>query len=107
FPINDKAAIRLVGWYKHAPGFIDNVQSTRVFPVSGAVVDNSDRVEANFNDWTKFGVRAALGIDLNDSWTLTPGIMAQRTKSNGTFGFDASQGDLEVAHALPDDLQDN
>jgi len=107
FPINDKAAIRLVGWYKHAPGFIDNERSTRVYPSSGVAVDNSDRIEANFNDWTKFGVRAALGIDLNDSWTLTPGIMAQRTKSNGTFGFDPTQGDLSVAHALPDDMQDN
>ena len=48
------------------------------------------------------GARVALGINLNDSWTLTPSVMAQKTKANGTFAFDPSQGDLQVAHALPD-----
>ena len=105
-PVGDKAAIRLVGWYKHEPGFIDNVRSTRVFPVSGIAVDNSKRVEANFNDWTKIGVRAALGINLSDTWTLTPAFMAQRTKTNGTFGYDAQLGDLKVSHALPDTFED-
>jgi iron complex outermembrane receptor protein len=105
FPVNDKAAIRLVGWYNHMPGYIDNVQSTRVFPVSGIAVDNK-RVEANYNDWTKIGVRAALGIDINDSWTITPSIMAQRTKTNGTFGYDPLIGDLKVSHALPDTFDD-
>jgi len=84
-PIGDKAAIRLVGWTKHEPGFIDNVRSTRVFPVSGIALDNSARVEDNYNDWTKTGARIALGIDLSDNWTLTPTVMAQRTKSHGAF----------------------
>ncbi len=60
-PIGEKAAIRLVGWHKNEPGYIDNVLSTRVFPVSGIAVDNSDRVEDNYNDWTKTGARLALG----------------------------------------------
>ncbi len=99
-PIGEKAAIRLVGWTKHEPGYIDNVLSTRVFPTSGIAVDNSERVEDNYNDWTKTGARLALGIDLNDTWTLTPTVMAQKTKANGTFGFDRLEGDLKVAHAL-------
>ncbi len=71
-PIGEKAAVRLVGWHKHEPGYIDNVRSTRVFPVSGIALDNSARVEDNYNDYTKTGARLALGIELNDSWTLTP-----------------------------------
>jgi outer membrane receptor protein involved in Fe transport len=105
-PIGEKAAVRLVAWHKHEPGFIDNVQSTRVFPVSGIAVDNSDRVEGNYNDWTKTGARAALGINLNDTWTLTPSVMAQKTEANGSFAFDPLQGDLKVAHALPEGLED-
>ncbi len=105
-PIGEKAAIRLVAWHKHEPGYIDNVQSDRVFPVSGIAVDNSAFVEDNYNDWTKTGARLALGINLNDSWTLTPTVMAQKTKANGTIGFDRLEGDLKVAHSRPEGLED-
>jgi iron complex outermembrane receptor protein len=105
-PIGEKAAIRLVAWHKHEPGYIDNVQSDRVFPVSGIAVDNSEFVEDNYNDWTKTGARIALGINLNDSWTLTPTVMAQKTKANGTIGFDPLEGDLKVAHTRPEGLED-
>jgi outer membrane receptor protein involved in Fe transport len=106
-PAGEKAAIRLVAWTKDEPGYIDNVLSTRVFPVSGIAVDNSSRVEDNYNDWRKSGARIALGIELNDSWTITPAYMAQRTESKGTIGFDPLQGDLKVAHALPESIQDH
>jgi len=105
-PVGEKAAVRLVGWTKHEPGYIDNVRSTRVFPSSGIALDNSAMVEDNYNDWTKTGARVALGIELNDSWTLTPTVMAQRTKSNGSYGFDPLEGDLKVAHALPESIED-
>ncbi len=105
-PIGEKAAIRLVGWHKHEPGYIDNVLSSRVFPSSNIAVDNSDRVEDDYNDWSKTGARIALGINLNDNWTLTPTIMAQKTKANGTFAFDPLEGDLKVAHALPESIED-
>ena len=40
-PINDRTAIRLVGWYKRDGGYIDNVETTRVFPSSTqAAIDN-------------------------------------------------------------------
>jgi iron complex outermembrane receptor protein len=105
-PLGDKAAVRIVAWKKDEPGFIDNVRSTRVFPSSHIAVDNSDRVEDNYNDWNKIGARATLGINLNDSWTITPSVMTQKTVSHGTFGFDPTIGDLKVAHALPEGAQD-
>ena len=105
-PLGEKAAIRLVGWTKEEPGYIDNVRSTRVFPTSGIAIDNSAEVKNNYNDWNSTGARAALRIDLNDSWTLTPTVMAQKTTTNGTFGFDKTIGDLKVAHALPEDSDD-
>jgi outer membrane receptor protein involved in Fe transport len=105
-PLGERAAIRIVGWSKDEPGYIDNVRSTRVFPTSGIAIDNSDRVKDNYNDWQKHGARVALGIDLNDSWTLTPSVMMQKTTSNGTFGFDPLEGDLKVAHAEREDAED-
>lgn len=105
-PLGEKAAVRLVAWHKHEPGYIDNIRSTRVFPVSGIAVDNTALVEDNYNDMTKTGARIALGINLSDTWTLTPTIMGQKTKANGSFGFDPLEGDLKVAHALPEDLED-
>ena len=77
-----------------------------MFPSSGIAVDNSDRVEDNYNDWTKTGARLALGINLSDTWTLTPTVMAQKTKANGNFAFDRGLGDLKVAHALPESIED-
>jgi iron complex outermembrane recepter protein len=105
-PINDRAAVRLVGWAKEEPGYIDNVRSTRVFPTSGIAIDNSAEVKNNYNDWHDYGARAALKIDLNDSWTLTPTIMTQKTVTHGSFGFDKTLGDLKVAHALPEGSDD-
>jgi iron complex outermembrane receptor protein len=105
-PLSDSVAVRIVGWTKDEPGYIDNVRSTRVFPTSGIAIDNSDKVEDNYNDWQKHGARVALGIDLNDSWTLTPTVMYQKTTTNGTFGFDPLEGDLRVAHAKNEDSED-
>jgi iron complex outermembrane receptor protein len=105
-PLGERVAVRIVGWTKDEPGYIDNVRSTRVFPTSGIAIDNSDKVEDNYNDWQKYGARLALGIDLNDNWTLTPTVMYQKTKSNGTFGFDPLEGDLKVAHAENEDAED-
>ena len=105
-PINDKAAIRLVGWSKEEPGYIDNVRSTRVFPTSGIALDNSAEVKNNYNDWNSYGARAALKIDLSDSWTLTPTVMAQKTTTHGSFGYDKTLGTLKVAHALPEGSDD-
>lgn len=105
-PINDKAAVRLVGWYDHDGGYIDNVPGVRVFPTSELADDNSAVAEDNYNDVSTIGGRAALKIDLNDSWTITPTVMAQRQTSHGVFGYDPSVGDLEVSHVHPESTED-
>ena len=42
------------------------------------------------------GARAALRINLNDSWTITPVLMAQETKAGGSNSFNPDVGDLQV-----------
>lgn len=104
-PISEKAAIRLVGWKRHDPGYIDNVDVARTFPSSGLTVTNS-RTKSDYNDVDTIGARAALRIDLTDNWTITPGLMTQKQEANGSFGFDSTIGDLQLSHRFPEKSDD-
>ena len=109
-PLGESAAIRLVGWVRHDGGYIDNVTATRTFPTSGISMDSL--AEENYNDADTYGARAALKIDLNDNWSITPALMFQKQKGNGIyagesgFGPEAALGDLEVAHWHPENSDD-
>jgi iron complex outermembrane recepter protein len=119
-PISDNAAIRLVGWYKHDAGYIDNELATRTFPINmfdagGNLVDlpgddisinNAALAEDNYNEVDTYGARAALRIDLNDSWTVTPSIMAQDQESFGSFAYDPDVGDLDINRYYPERAHD-
>ena len=133
-PLSDNMAIRLVAWDEHDAGYIDNVHVTRTYPTSGITIDNANRVKSNYNTVDKVGARAALEIDLNDNWTVTPSIMAQTKASTacsattacwqtrqrlrrtvgvglfpGALPFDSvsKYGPLEVGHWLPEYSKDN
>lgn len=106
-PITDNIAIRLVGWDEQDAGYIDNVHGTRTYPTTGITIDNASEVRNNYNTVHKIGGRAALQIDLDQNWTITPTIMGQVEKTNGQFGFDASVGDLEVVHSYPEFAKDS
>jgi outer membrane receptor protein involved in Fe transport len=66
-PINERAAIRVVGWEKYDAGYVDNVLGTRTFPSwdidsgGNGTIDNADRADDDYNDAHTFGARAALG----------------------------------------------
>ncbi|WP_225008696.1 TonB-dependent receptor [Novosphingobium percolationis] len=116
-PLSQNAALRVVGYYQRDAGYIDNVPGTRQFcgtptrdgegSINGCVkdgikVDNAAFVKKDYNDTEIYGGRAALKVDLDDSWTLTPTVMYQDTKSHGSYGTDASVGDLAVQHFFPE-----
>lgn len=110
-PLTPNAAVRLVGWKRHDPGFIDNVSRPRTFPSSNVVPTNIGPLDVanpkdDYNDADTTGGRAALKLDLNDNWTITPQVMAQEQKSRGTFGFDPAVGDLKVSHRFPENSKD-
>ena len=105
-PLSDNIAIRIVGYAEHDAGFIDNVHGTRFFPTSGVTADNAALVRKNFNSVDVVGGRAALEIDLDNNWTVTPTIMAQRTLSSGVFAYDPSVGALQVQHFFPEYAHD-
>ena len=110
-PVSEKVAIRLVAFDEHEGGYIDNVAKTRVFnldpgssPATGdtLTVNNSRFVKKNFNDVDTYGGRAALRVDLDDSWSVTPGVIYQHQRANGNFLINPALGDLKVADFSPD-----
>ncbi|HEY0686036.1 MAG TPA: TonB-dependent receptor [Steroidobacter sp.] len=105
-PLNEKAAIRLVGWGKRDAGYISNVARDRLYPTAEITINNADRAEEDYNGVDTYGARAALRVDLNESWTVTPTIMHQQQKSNGAFAYDPSLGDLKVARYRPENADD-
>jgi iron complex outermembrane receptor protein len=109
-PMAETAAVRLVGWAKHEPGWIDNVEATRLYPgnladpADDVEVNNAEFVEDNYNTIDTIGARAALRIDLGDNWTLTPAVMYQKSENEGSWGDDFNDfipeaaGRNKVAH---------
>jgi iron complex outermembrane recepter protein len=89
-PLSDRAAVRIVGWYRHDGGYIDNIAGSRTYPTSGVTRNNAAFVEKNYNDVDTYGARAALGIDLDDNWTIKPVLMGQIQKANGSFAQERS-----------------
>ena len=102
-PLTNRAAVRLVGWHETQGGYIDNVPGSITYAASGITIDNSALVKEDFNDVETTGARAALKIDLNDNWTLTPGLMYQEQDANGLWAHDPEDsGDLEVVRFFAD-----
>ncbi len=106
YPIADNAAIRLVVWDEHDAGFIDNVPATRTYPTSGITINNFKIAKNDFNDADTIGARAALKIDLDSNWSVTPSIILQDEKTNGVTSADPSVGDLAVSHFYPEFVHD-
>jgi iron complex outermembrane recepter protein len=111
-PLNERIAVRASGFYQRDGGYIDNVAASRTFtlgdndPTTNLTVNNAALVEKNFNDVETYGGRIALGIDLDDNWTVTPALIYQRQKSEGGFLFDPRVGDLQVTDFTPSSNKD-
>ena len=116
-PINDKAAVRLVGWEKHDAGYVDNILGTRTYPTSGITDSNADRAEEDYNTADTYGIRASARFDINDNWTITPQLIAQKMQAYGSAGidpnpgsadagYDGSTGEMAVKHFYPESSDD-
>lgn len=119
-PFASNMALRAVGWIEHQGGYIDNVAGSRTYPTCytnlvavfecapvGIVDSNADVAEEDYNTVDTYGARIALGIDLNESWTVTPQVMGQYQESQGVFAQQRSVGDLAVTHFFPEWNEDS
>ena len=105
-PITSWMALRAVGWSKQDAGYIDNVFGERTYPTAGITIDNAGRTRKDYNIADTRGARAALKIDLNENWSITPSVVGQSAHVNGIYAFDPAVGDLKVTHFFPEDSQD-
>jgi iron complex outermembrane receptor protein len=113
-PLSEKMALRVVGWSQHDGGYIDSVPGCITYAASGIERCNTDvnlgpnpKVEDNFNDATSTGARALLKVDLNDNWTVTPGIMYQTTETNGNWSYMPALGDLKIQRYFEDSTDED
>ena len=110
-PVADRIAFRGVAFYQHAAGYIDNIAGSRTYyTVSSGIpdltVNNAALVQKNFNDQDVYGGRAALKIDLDDNWTVTPTILHQDLKANGFFGEDPALGEYKTQRFFKESRKD-
>jgi outer membrane receptor protein involved in Fe transport len=103
FPLGERAAVRLVAWHKEAAGYIDEVPTTITIPgTTYYTLNNADQVGDNTNEVTATGLRALLKIDLNENWSITPGITAQNADHEGYFEHNPELfGDLQTGRFWP------
>ena len=103
--VEDRVAIRLVGWYDDQGGFVDNIPLTRTY-TNGATVSNAPFAEDNYNTSIVTGGRAAIRADLTPNWTGTISGFYQDAETNGAWDHDPRRrGDLQVARFGPDSGQ--
>lgn len=116
-PLADNIALRVVGFYQRDAGYIDNVPGCRSFlpeltsnacvATNGGIAVNNDAfVKKDYNDTELWGGRAALKVDLDSNWTVTPSVIYQDTRSHGSYGFDPRVGDLQVQRFFPEFRRD-
>ena len=114
-PVSSNIAARVVGWYRRDGGYIDNIHGQREMteirfsgvPTGNTLTfDNAELAEDNYNDVKTYGARAALKIDLNDNWTVTPQVIGQIQKADGSFAEERGLGDYETMQFNPEKLKD-
>jgi len=101
--IEDKLALRLVGFAARDPGFIDNVLGTspgRLDADTGEQIQgnktNAAIVEDDFNDAEWVGGRVSAKWLINDRWSLTGIANYSDSTINGFNDFDPTTGDLQT-----------
>ncbi len=106
-PLSQNAALRFVGFNDRDGGFIDSVNDSITYPVSGITRSNEVFVEDNFNDAVKEGYRAALRVDLNENWQVDVNYMGQETSTNGVWDHNPDElGEYNVSRFYDDKTHD-
>ena len=99
-PLSESWALRLVGFTAKDGGFIDNVLGTTP---QYELFTNEDVLKKNFNDVKYTGGRIAARWFMNEDWTMTAGIIYQKSDSDGRSEHDpAYAGDLNVVRFKPE-----
>ncbi len=108
--IEDKLAIRVVGFYAEEQGYVDNILGAS----PGGTFDNAQNVDDDVNSTTTQGGRIGLRWLATDSWTIDAQGIYQKTDSDGFGDIDLKEGvyadrnlgDWEQLRFEPEDWSD-
>jgi len=120
-PVNDTFAVRLVGFSARDGGFIDNVLGTtprfgtenrsdghRPGTLWTNFLTNEDAVKKDINEVNYTGGRVTARWLMSDTWTMTAGIVYQKTEADARNEHDpVYAGDLNVVRFYPEQEFDN
>ena len=99
--VADRVALRAVGWYVRTGGYIDSIRRSRTFATSK--ITQTSLVGTDLNQSDVVGMRAQLGINLDENWTVTPSAVYQKTTWDGPYRSDDDKaGVLKVGHFYPE-----
>jgi outer membrane receptor protein involved in Fe transport len=101
--VEDKVALRFVGFQAEDAGYIDNVLG----PSPGGTFNNSNKVEDDINSVTYTGGRGALRWNAGENWTLDFIGLFQNTDVDGFGDVDLDTGDLEQVRFEDETLKDD
>lgn len=119
--IDDRLAVRIVGYGIDRGGWIDNISGTTSYadseflqngtiPLAADAIlpsrDNANMVEDDFNSAKYRGGRISGRLALNDDWELNAGIVSQNLDVDGVFDYLPREGDLNVVTFNRDHLDD-
>jgi iron complex outermembrane recepter protein len=100
--VDDKLALRLVGFTAEDAGYIDNVLADS----QGATFSNQNVVDENVNVIRTKGGRAALRWQASDGVSATLGAIFQETKAHGHGDVNLDAGDLNQVRFEKESLND-
>ena len=100
--IENKLALRLVGFSSEDAGFIDNVLSNS----QGGTFTNADVAKKDVNKTTTDGARAALRWDVTDNVNATFGVVFQDVHGDGHGDVNPGSGDLNQVRFSRESLDD-
>ena len=125
-PVAKNVAIRMMAYYDHTGGYIDNVPATHTYPfyspnadggydqTSTYTISNSNSLPAqtvknlakrNANPVDEYGGRLSLLAQFGD-WSFLPQVVYQYLDAKGSFNFDPKVGDLQVHDFGPTENRD-
>jgi iron complex outermembrane recepter protein len=100
--VQEKLAVRLVGFSSEDAGFIDRVLSDS----QGETFDNADVVDEDVNKVKTTGARASLRLDATENVNATLGVVFQDVEADGHGDINLGVGDLKQVRFEDEGLDD-